>query len=120
MTDRGRAGDPPQFYDAHVFVCTNQRAADHPRGSCATKDSVRLRDYMKARAKDLGLKTMRINSAGCLERCEHGVSVVIYPEGVWYTVKTQADVDHVLEAHLVKGGRATELRMPPERFGVKG
>ena len=109
-----RPDDPPLHFRAHVFVCTNERPEAHPRGSCARKDSVKLRDYMKARAKELGLGDVRVNSAGCLDRCELGASVAIYPEGVWYTVRTKADVDEILSAHLVKGGRVARLLMPAE------
>jgi (2Fe-2S) ferredoxin len=106
-------GDPPLFYQRHVFVCTNERPADHPRGCCKAKGSVELRDYMKMRAKQLGLKDVRINNAGCLERCELGPSVVVYPEGVWYSPKTREDVDEILQRHLVEGGRATRLMLRP-------
>ncbi|MBV9750656.1 MAG: (2Fe-2S) ferredoxin domain-containing protein [Acetobacteraceae bacterium] len=104
--------DPPSFYEAHVFVCCNRRPDGHPRGSCAAKGSERLRDYMKARAKELGIKGIRVNSAGCLDRCELGPCVVIYPEGVWYRVDSTGDVDAVLQAHLVEGRRAEALMLP--------
>lgn len=102
----------PPFYRSHVFVCTNQRLADDPRGSCAAKGSVRLRNYMKERAKELGLDDTRINVAGCLDRCELGPSVVIYPEGVWYTARTPADMDEILERHVGKGELVERLLMP--------
>ena len=89
MSQREKASDPKPYYDAHVFCCTNRRPAGHPRGCCAEKGSEALRDYMKGRAKDLGLKNVRINSAGCLDRCELGPTVVIYPEGVWYACADQ-------------------------------
>ena len=66
---------------------------------------------MKARAKELGLKGIRVNSAGCLDRCEFGPTLVIYPEGVWYSPKTRGDVDEILQAHLVSGGRARRLML---------
>jgi (2Fe-2S) ferredoxin len=69
---------------------------------------------MKARAKELGLSGVRINTAGCLDRCELGPSIVIYPEGVWYTVRTEADVDEILAAHVRGGGRVERLLMPKE------
>ena len=103
--------DPPPFYRAHVFCCTNERPAGHPRGCCKGKGSERLRNYMKARAKELGLSDVRINSAGCLDRCELGPSVVIYPEGVWYSVRTPADMDEILTVHLIAGGRVERLMM---------
>lgn len=105
--------DPTPFYQAHVFVCTNRRPDGHPRGCCASKGSEKLRDYMKARAKELGIKGIRVNSAGCLDRCEFGPAVVIYPEGVWYKVTTREEVDEVLTRHLVEGGRAEELMLQP-------
>jgi (2Fe-2S) ferredoxin len=113
LNDR-RPDDSAYFFDAHLFVCCNRRPDGHKRGSCAAKGSEKLRDYMKVRAKELGLERVRINLAGCLDRCELGPSVVIYPEGVWYKIETTADVDAVLERHVRDGGRATELLMPAE------
>ncbi len=100
------------FFDAHLFVCTNRRPDGHNRGSCAAGGSEHLRDYMKARAKELGIANIRVNSAGCLDRCELGPCLVIYPDGVWYRIGSMADVDTVLQTHLVEGGRATELMLP--------
>jgi (2Fe-2S) ferredoxin len=112
--------DPPLWFRAHVFVCCNRRQEGHPRGSCAARGSEKLRDYMKARAKELGLKDVRVNQAGCLDRCEFGPTMVIYPEGVWYRPETPADVDEILEAHLKRGGRVprlmlTEQHVPPPK-----
>jgi len=106
--------DPPLYFETHVFCCTNRRPDGHPRGSCAAKDSEKLRNYMKVRAKELGIEATRINSSGCLDRCELGPSMVIYPEGVWYRYDTTADIDEILERHVVGGGRVERLRMPPE------
>jgi len=105
--------DPPPYFDAHLFVCTNRRPDGHQRGSCAARGSERLRDYMKARAKELGIRNIRVNGAGCLDRCERGPCLVIYPEGVWYRIDSTVDVDAVLQAHVIEGGRATALLMPP-------
>jgi (2Fe-2S) ferredoxin len=106
-----RPQDPPLFYRAHVFCCINERPAGHPRGCCKAKGSERLRNYMKARAKELGLADVRINASGCLDRCELGPSVVVYPEGVWYSVHTPEDVDEILKVHLIEGGRVQRLMM---------
>jgi (2Fe-2S) ferredoxin len=114
MTTRFLPGDPAPYYDAHVFVCVNERPAGHPRGCCKAKGSEKLRDYMKARAKEFGLKNLRINTAGCMERCEIGPSLVIYPEGVWYQPTTSADIDEILAVHLQGGGRVTRLIKTPE------
>ncbi len=104
--------DPAPYFDAHIFVCTNRRPDGHQRGSCAARGSETLRDYMKARAKELGIANLRVNSAGCLDRCELGPCVVIYPEGVWYRLDGTADVDAVLRGHVIEGGRATALMLP--------
>lgn len=111
------SSDPPPYFEAHLFVCCNRRLDGHPRGSCAASGSEKLRDYMKARAKELGLKGLRVNSAGCLDRCELGPCLVIYPEGVWYRIGSTADVDAVLQSHLVEGGRATALMLPARDDG---
>ncbi|MGQ0663439.1 MAG: (2Fe-2S) ferredoxin domain-containing protein [Pseudomonadota bacterium] len=94
-------------------MCHNERPADHPRGCCKAKGSEALREHMKARAKELGLKRVRINLSGCLDRCELGPSMVIYPEGVWYSPKTTEDIDEILARHVVEGGRVARLMMRP-------
>ena len=100
------------FYRQHVFFCVNEREEGHPRGCCKAKESVVLREYMKAKAKKMKLKGVRINASGCLDRCELGPSVVVYPESVWYTCKSKDDVDRILEEHIRDGGRADSLLMP--------
>jgi (2Fe-2S) ferredoxin len=109
--------DPAPYFAAHLFVCCNRRPDGHRRGSCAAAGSETLRDYMKARVKELGLPSVRVNSAGCLDRCELGPCLVIYPEGVWYRIGSTEDVDAVLDAHLVNGGRVPGLMLPPPGDG---
>lgn len=109
-----KPADPPPYYRRHVFCCTNVRPEGHPRGCCSSKGSVKLRNHMKARAKELGLDDVRINIAGCLDRCELGPNMVIYPEGVWYSYSTIEDVEEILQTHLVEGGRVERLRLRPE------
>ncbi len=88
-------------YRKHIFCCVNERTPDHPRSCCYARGSVRLRTYMKKRAKGLGLTDIRINNAGCLERCEFGPTMVVYPEGVWYHYETFEDVDEILDQHII-------------------
>ena len=108
--------DPKLYFEAHVFACTNRRPDGHRRGSCAEKGSEKLREYMKARSKEPGLEPrIRINSAGCLDRCELGPTIVIYPEGVWYTVHSPADVDEILQTHIIEGRRVERLMLDPEQ-----
>lgn len=100
------------FFRHHIFCCTNRREPGHKRGCCAEKNAEELRDYMKARVKELGISKTRINNAGCLDRCELGPTMVIYPEGVWYSYKTREDIDEVITSHL-QGGKVVErLKLP--------
>ncbi|MBV8938220.1 MAG: (2Fe-2S) ferredoxin domain-containing protein [Alphaproteobacteria bacterium] len=100
------------FYVSHVFCCLNRREPGHPRGCCADKGAESLRDYLKDRVKTLNLPKVRINAAGCLDRCELGPCIVIYPEGTWYTCRNQEDADEIIDTHLVKGGRVERLLLP--------
>jgi len=112
-------GDPPYFYTHHVFVCTNRRPDGHKRGSCGAKGSEAIRDYMKVRAKELGLNLTRINTSGCLDRCEEGPCVLIYPEGIWYRAADRTAADRILESLQTEGGRVPELMLPPGTAGSK-
>lgn len=100
------------FFKHHVFCCTNRRVAGHTRGCCAEKDAENLRDYMKQKSKDLKLSGTRINMSGCLDRCELGPCMVVYPEGVWYSCKTKADIDEVIREHLQHGRIVERLKLP--------
>ncbi len=106
--------DPKPYYRLHVFCCTNRRIEGHPRGSCAARGSEPLRDYLKQRARQLGIEDVRINASGCLDRCELGPTMVIYPEGVWYGYKTREDLDEILTTHIQNDGRVSRLMLRPE------
>ena len=91
-------------YRFHIFTCTNQRSADDPKGSCAAKGAERLQELFKSEVKRRGLQTeVRANKAGCLDACEYGPVVVVYPEGVWYRIRTEADVLEVMDRHVGRG-----------------
>ena len=99
--------------ERHVFVCENRRPDDDPRGCCAAKGSPSIREALKRAAKDAGLKgRVRVNAAGCLDQCAHGVTVVVYPEAVWYGAVTLADVEAIVQEHLVGGRPVERLRLP--------
>lgn len=100
------------FYKYHVFFCTNLR--EDGRQSCQQFDSQSSRDYVKQRVKDLGLAGeggVRINTAGCLDRCEMGPAVVVYPEGVWYTFVDRDDLEEIIQEHLLGGRPVDRLRI---------
>lgn len=93
---------PPSFYSHHVFFCGNRRSPGE-RTCCADKNADAMRDYAKKRVKELGLAgptRTRINQAGCLDRCEKGPCMVVYPQGVWYRYENQQDIDEIIEKHL--------------------
>jgi len=94
------------FYKYHVFFCLNQRAPDADRPSCANCNAQAMQEYAKKRVKQLGLAgdgKVRINKAGCMERCEQGPVIVVYPQGTWYTYLDEADIDEIVDSHLVNG-----------------
>ncbi|OGS91459.1 MAG: 2Fe-2S ferredoxin [Gallionellales bacterium GWA2_60_18] len=97
------------FFDKHVFFCTNQRTDGGD--CCGGRNAQQARDYMKNKVKELGLSSqqnkIRINSAGCMDRCDEGPVIVVYPEGVWYTYVDERDLDEIIEEHL-KHGRTVE------------
>lgn len=99
------------YYRHHVFCCINERPEGNPRGCCSRKGAMGLRNYMKGQAQKLGLDDVRINTAGCLDRCELGPTMVVYPEGVWYRAETREDIDEILTGHLREGGKPVKRLM---------
>jgi (2Fe-2S) ferredoxin len=96
----------------HVFVCENRRDPSDPRGSCGAKGSAAIRDALKEELAKRGLKKIvRANSAGCLDMCADGPTVVVYPEGIWYGHVRVEDVPEIVESHLVNGVPVERLRM---------
>lgn len=104
--------DPKPYFRLHVFFCTARRPDDHPKGCCASRGGEAAAQYLKARVKESGLKRVRINTAGCLHRCSLGPALVIYPEGIWYSFRNDADLEEILQTHLIEGGRVERLMMP--------
>ena len=115
-------------YRRHIFCCVNERESSHPRGCCSVRGSIELRAYMKRRAKEMGLDDIRVNNSGCLERCELGPAMVVYPEGLWYHYENTDDIDEILEKHIVQGNPVERLLLndgqkfmepsPPERLNL--
>ena len=100
------------YYKHHVFFCTNCR--DDGRDCCENHGATAKRAYMKSRCKELGLSGqggIRINTAGCLDRCELGPVIVIYPGETWYTYVDEEDLEEILQTHLIKGERVKRLEI---------
>jgi (2Fe-2S) ferredoxin len=101
-------------FERHVFVCVNRRSDDHPRRCCGSRGGEDLRARLKIAAKNAGLKgRVRVNAAGCLDHCEQGATVVVYPEAVWYGGVTADDVDELVQEHLIGGRPVGRLRLDP-------
>ncbi|WP_058533307.1 (2Fe-2S) ferredoxin domain-containing protein [Legionella saoudiensis] len=103
------------YYSKHVLICTNQKAAG--KQCCANSGGEEFFTYMKSRLSELGMHgpgKVRVSKSGCLGRCDLGPCVVIYPEGVWYTYSSFADIDTIIDSHLISGNIAQELAIDPE------
>lgn len=100
------------YYRHHVFFCCNHR--DPPERCCANNDALDMQQYAKQRIKALGLSgqgRVRINKAGCLDRCEEGPVIVVYPEDVWYTYVDRDDIDEIIDRHVLGGEIVARLRI---------
>jgi (2Fe-2S) ferredoxin len=103
------------FYNKHVFFCTNQK--DNNKKCCAEADATAMWQYAKARCKQEGLlanDNVRVSKAGCLGRCSVGPCIVVYPEGLWYTYRNQADIDKFIEGELMDNERVEDLLIKGE------
>ena len=102
------------YYKHHVFFCLNQR--DKGEASCGAHDPQAALDHCKSRVKREGLAgpgAVRVNKAGCLDRCAGGPVAVVYPEAVWYTYVDQHDIDEIVDEHLKHGRVVQRLLLPP-------
>lgn len=107
----------PSYYKHHIFFCLNQR----PQGEdcCANHGAQAAFDHCKAKVKQAGLAgpgQVRVNKAGCLDRCAGGPVAVVYPEGVWYSFVDEKDIDEIVESHL-KNGQVVERLLTPPHLG---
>ncbi len=100
------------YFKRHVFFCCNQRDAGEK--CCADAGAADMQKHAKKRVKELGLSgkgQVRINKAGCLDRCEEGPVLVVYPDNVWYTYVDRDDIDEIVDRHVVNGEVVERLRI---------
>ncbi|MDZ4263106.1 MAG: (2Fe-2S) ferredoxin domain-containing protein [Pseudomonadota bacterium] len=100
------------YFKHHVFFCTNQR--EDGSACCQNHNAQAMREHAKQRIKALGLsgkEGVRINGAGCLDRCSEGPVMVVYPDETWYTYVDQEDVDEIIDEHLVNGRPVARLKI---------
>jgi (2Fe-2S) ferredoxin len=99
-------------FDKHIFICTNTRETGHPRGCCNPGGDGELQRLFKVKLAQRGLKTaVRANKSGCLDQCELGPTVVVYPEAVWYGHVRPEDVDEIIDAHIIGNTPVARLRL---------
>lgn len=104
-------------FQKHIFVCTNEREAGDARGCCKAKGSLEVVEALKKKLHSCGLKRIvRANKAGCLDQCANGVTLVVYPEATWYGRVTVADIDEIVEKHILGGEPVQRLVLAPEQL----
>ncbi len=107
-------------FERHVFVCCNTRPESAPRRSCTTDGTSALHAAMQQRTKAAGLAgRVRINKSGCLDQCEHGPMVVVYPDAVWYGAVRPEDAAEIVNEHLIAGRPVERLRVAEECLNSK-
>ena len=102
------------YYERHIFFCLNERT--NGEACCAQFQAQEAFDRCKAQVKQAGLSgpgQVRVNKAGCLDRCAAGPVAVVYPEAVWYSFVDHADIDEIVESHLKNGIVVQRLLTPP-------
>ena len=112
-----RTESPDSYYERHIFFCLNQRKPGED--CCADHRAQAGYDRCKSQVKAAGLSgpgKVRVNKAGCLDRCAAGPVVVVYPEAVWYTYVDAHDIDEIVESHL-KNGQLVERLLTPAHLG---
>lgn len=112
---------PPSahYFARHIFFCTNQRKEGE--SCCAAQGALAAFDHCKRRVKEAdlsGVGKVRVNKAGCLDRCAQGPVAVVYPEGVWYTYVDQQDIDEIVDSHLINGQVVERLLVTTTSAGV--
>ena len=103
------------YYERHIFFCLNER--DKGEESCAPQGAHAGFDHCKKRIKSeqmAGPGGVRVNKAGCLDRCAGGPVAVVYPDAVWYTYVDQEDIDEIVDSHLIEGRVVERLVLPAD------
>ena len=99
-------------FERHIFVCTNSREPGSARPSCTANGQSQLHTALKDAVRSAGLGgSIRVNKAGCLDQCEHGPTVVVYPEAIWYGHVTAADVAEIVDSHILKNRAVQRLQI---------
>lgn len=104
-------------YKKHIFICTNERPVGHPKGCCKEKGSEEILNTLKKELAVNGLKDeVRANKSGCFDACEFGVSIVVYPDAIWYGGVMIDDVKEIIKQHIIDGIPVERLRIKDKRY----
>lgn len=104
-------------YEKHIFICENRRDPNDPRGCCADKNSLEIRNLFKKRIKELDLnKKVRANGTGCFDACAFGPTIVVYPEQIWYGDVKITDVEEIIQSHIINGRPVERLLIKERKF----
>jgi (2Fe-2S) ferredoxin len=106
--------DNKAYFEKHIFFCLNQREGG--QACCANHDAQAAFEHCKAAVKEAGLAgagKVRVNKAGCLDRCAGAPVAVVYPEGTWYTFVDKSDIDEIVQSHLKNGQVVERLLLDP-------
>ena len=102
-------------FEKHIFVCLNEREAGHPKGCCKSKGGEDVFRAFRKQLADLGLKErFKVSKAGCLASCENGVTIVVYPEGIWYRGVVVENVEQIIDDHFLRNTPIEALRLFPK------
>lgn len=103
--------------ERYLFVCTNRRAEDDEKGSCALRGSEAVRAALKEELKARGLARLqaRACAASCLDQCSSGVTILVEPDHFFYGHVTLADVPEIVEA-IATGRRVERLVLTAEEL----
>ncbi len=113
MSTPADSPDLPKVFTRHVFLCGQDRPPGHPRGSCGAQGAKPLWERLAARKDRLERPDIAVTSSGCFGFCQAGPVMVVYPEGVWYLPRTEADIDAIVDSHLVSGELVERLVVVP-------
>jgi (2Fe-2S) ferredoxin len=104
-------------FQRHIFICTNQRDSGDERGCCKARGADAVAEAFKKKLYERGFKrVVRPNKAGCLDQCAHGVTVVVYPDAIWYGGVKPEDIDEIIESHIVGGVPVARLEIPADQL----
>ncbi len=92
----------------HVFVCDQRKPEGVP--SCACKGSTAVLEALRKEIATQGLMDeVQLTTCGSLGLCDTGPNMIVYPEGVWYSGVSAADISEIVRSHFMEGNPVERL-----------